>query len=84
MVPKQDLFGDTLSIVRPMAYLDKYEVGEIADSLQLEVAESFCPLANDTKREKVRKLLQTLYKEEPAAKSSLFAALANVRKDYLL
>lgn len=84
MVPKQDLFGGTLSIVRPMAYLDKYEVGEIATELQLEAVESFCPLAADTRREKVRNLLQTLYQEEPEARNSLFAALANVRKDYLL
>jgi tRNA 2-thiocytidine biosynthesis protein TtcA len=67
-----------------MAYLDKHEVGEIADGLDLDAVESFCPLASDTRREKVRKLLQMLYQEEPAAKSSLFAALANVRKDYLL
>ncbi len=84
MVPKQDLFGGTLSIVRPMAYLEKYEVTEIAAGLQLEVVESLCPLAADTRREKVRNFLQTIYQEEPAAKNSLFAALANVRKDYLL
>ncbi len=84
MVPRQDLFGGTLSIVRPMAYLDKNEVGVIAAGLQLEVVDSLCPLAADTRREKVRTLLQTLYQEEPAARNSLFAALANVRKDYLL
>lgn len=84
MVPKQDLFRGTLSIVRPMAYLDKHEVCEIASGLGLEAVESLCPLAADTRREKVRHLLQTLYQEEPEAKNSLFAALANVRKDYLL
>ena len=84
MVPKQDLFGGTLSIVRPMAYLDKYEVSQIAAGLQLTALENLCPLSGDTRREKVRNLLQTLYQEEPAAQSSLFAALANVRKDYLL
>lgn len=84
MVPRQELFDGTLSIVRPMAYLDKNEVGEIAAGLQLEVVDSLCPLAADTRREKVRTLLQTLYQEEPAARNSLFSALANVRTDYLL
>jgi tRNA 2-thiocytidine biosynthesis protein TtcA len=84
MVPKQDLFGGTLSIVRPMAYLEKYEVCEIADGFKLEVVKNLCPLSDDTRREKVRSLLQTLYQDEPAAKNSLFAALSNVRKDYLL
>ncbi len=84
MVPKQILFAGSLSIVRPMAYLGKNEVGEIASGLQLEAVESLCPLAADTRREKVRSLLQNLYEAEPAARNSLFAALANVRKDYLL
>ncbi|NOR25284.1 MAG: tRNA 2-thiocytidine biosynthesis protein TtcA [Desulforhopalus sp.] len=84
MVPKQDLFGGTLSIVRPMAYLEKYEVCQIAAGLKLEIVKNLCPLSNDTRREKVRNLLQALYQDEPAAKNSLFAALSNVRIDYLL
>ena len=84
MVPKQDLFGGTLSIVRPMAYLEKDEVCEIADGLKLDAVKNLCPLSDDTRREKVRNLLEALYREEPVAKNSLFAALANVRKDYLL
>ncbi len=84
MVPKQDLFNGTLSIVRPMAYLEKNEVCEIAAELKLEVVKNLCPLSDDTRREKVRSLLETLYQDEPAAKKSLFAALSNVRKDYLL
>jgi tRNA 2-thiocytidine biosynthesis protein TtcA len=84
MVPRQDLFGGTLSIVRPMAYLEKHEVCEIAAGLKLEVVKNLCPLTDNTRREKVRSLLHTLYQDEPAAKNSLFAALSNVRKDYLL
>ena len=84
MVPRQDLFSGTLSIVRPMAYLEKYEVCEIAADLKLEVVKNLCPLSDDTRREKVRSILQTIYQDEPAAKHSLFAALSNVRKDYLL
>ena len=84
MVPKQVLFDGTLSIVRPMAYLEKHEVCAIAAELRLEVVKNLCPLSEDTRREKVRSLLETLYQQEPGAKNSLFAALANVRKDYLL
>ena len=67
-----------------MAYLEKHEVCEIAAELQLEAVKNLCPWANGTRREKVRGLLQALYLAEPAAKNSLFAALSNVRKDYLL
>lgn len=84
MVPRQDLFGGTLSIVRPMAYLEKHEVVEIGAELNLEPVKNLCPLSDDTRREKVRALLQKLYDDEAGAKNSIFAALANVRQDYLL
>jgi tRNA 2-thiocytidine biosynthesis protein TtcA len=84
MRPRQDLFGGTLSIVRPLAYLEKDEVREIAADLELRPVKNLCPLSQDTRREKVRALLQRLYEEEPVAKHSLFAALANVRTEYLL
>jgi len=84
MLPKQDLFGGTLSIVRPMAYLEKHEVFELAERFMLRPVKNFCPLSDDTRREKVRALLSSLYKDEPGAKSSLFASLSNVRINYLL
>lgn len=84
MLPRQDLFGGTLSIVRPMAYLEKCEVYHIAENLELEVVKNLCPLSSDTRRERVRSLLQRLYQDEPEARHSLFAALSNVRREYLL
>lgn len=84
MVPKQKLFGDTLSIIRPMAYLEKQEILDIASDLELLPVKNYCTLSDDTRREKVRTFLNTLYSEEPGARTSLFAALSNVRKDYLL
>lgn len=84
MVPKQNLFQGTLSIIRPMAYLDKQEILAVASALELAPVKNFCTLSDDTRREKVRTFLNTLYNEEPGARTSLFAALSNVRKDYLL
>lgn len=84
MVPRQDLFDGTLSIVRPLAYIEKNDVQDIARSLRLVPVKNLCHLSDDTRREKVRSLLDTLYSEEPGAKNSLFASLSNVRNDYLL
>lgn len=84
MNPRQDLFGGTLAIVRPMAYLEKTEVEQIAEDLQFQPVKNLCPLSEDTRREKVRSLLQRLYEDEPQAKSSVFAALSNVHQEYLL
>ncbi len=84
MVPRQNLFAATLALVRPLAYLEKCEVERLAEAMSLQPVKNLCPLAADTRREKVRTLLEGLYAQEPQAKSSLFSALSNVRRDYLL
>lgn len=84
MVPKQELFEGKLSVIRPLAYLDKEEVEGIARDVGLTPVKNPCPLAGKTRREKVQKMLQDIYKEIPGAKGSLFASLKNVREGYLL
>ena len=84
MVPKQPLFEGRLDIIRPMAYLDKEEIQSIAGTLGLRPVANLCPLAMDTRRERVRELLSDIYGREPGARRSIFAALANVRQGYML
>jgi len=57
---------------------------QIAGELGLLPVKNLCPQADGTRREKVRHFLQNLYNEEPMAKRSVFAALSNVRHEYLL
>lgn len=84
MLPRQDLFGGKLSLIRPLAYLEKKDVVKIAAAIGIEPVGNLCPLAGDTRREKVREMLETIYGLEPGAKSSIFSALSNVRDEYLL
>lgn len=84
MVPRQELFAGNLSIVRPMAYLEKEDVESLANLWQVDPVKNLCPLSEDTKREKVRTILEGIYAEEAGAKESIFAALSNVRTEYLL
>ncbi|WP_156792221.1 tRNA lysidine(34) synthetase [Desulfotalea psychrophila] len=84
MVPHQKLFAGRLGIIRPMAYLEKEHVQELAGLAGLLPVKNYCPLSDHTRREKVRKILAHIYEIEPDAKKSMFAALGNVRGDYLL
>lgn len=84
MVPKQELFGGNLALIRPMAYLEKTDVLAIAADLGVEAVENLCPFVENTRRRNVRELLADIYRTEPAAKKSIFAALSNIRKEYLL
>ena len=84
MLPRQELFSGSFSIIRPFAYIEKKELIELAASLKVTPVDNLCSLADKTNREKVRKLLAYLYREEPERKNSIFAALANVRQEYML
>jgi len=84
MVPRQDLFGGKLSLIRPLAYVEKNEICGIAGRLGIRPVDNLCPLAGDTRREEVRRILADIYRDVPGAKSSIFASLANIRHDYIL
>lgn len=84
MVPKQELFGGNLALIRPMAYLEKADVLAIAGDIGIEAVGNLCPLSENTRRRDVRELLATIYSNEPGARKSIFAAMANIRKEYLL
>lgn len=84
MMPKQSLFEGTLNLIRPMAYLEKHEVRNIAEQVGLLPIDNLCPLADHTRRERVREILQSIYEKDPSAKSSIFASLGNVREGYML
>lgn len=84
MLPRQDLFGGRLSLIRILSYLEKGDVLELAERAGIEPVVDRCPLAGDTRRDTVRELLAGLYAAVPGAKESVFAALGNVRYEYLL
>ena len=84
MVPRQNLFAGRLSLIRVLAYLDKSEIVEISRLVDLDPVESYCPIGNDSRREKVRSLLTHISEEIPEARNSIFSALGNVRDGYML
>lgn len=84
MRPKQELFSGHLSVIRPLAYCDKAEVSLLGEKLGLVAIETECPMAGHTRRQEVHELVQFIYKQIPDSKEHIFAALGNVRRDYLL
>lgn len=84
MMPRQDLFHGRLKILRPMAYLTKEQIYELADLAGITPVKNPCPMASHSKREEVRALMTEIYQRNPKFRGNIFAALANVRTDYLL
>ena len=84
MRPKQLLFSGRLALIRPLAYLLKEEIQAIGGRLGLEPVPSDCPLSEQTRRQDIRGLLQHIYEQIPGSREHIFAALGNVRQEYLL
>jgi tRNA 2-thiocytidine biosynthesis protein TtcA len=84
MVPRQALFGGNLHLIRPLAYLDKTEIETLGRDLGFAPVRSACPLGENTRRRDMHDLALEIERRVPGARARLFAALGNVRGDYLL
>ncbi|OGQ94151.1 MAG: hypothetical protein A2521_12960 [Deltaproteobacteria bacterium RIFOXYD12_FULL_57_12] len=84
MVPCLKIFDDRVSLIRPMAYLEKGEIREIAATLGIQPVKNSCPQDSNSRRQEVRALLQSLHEKDPAIKANIFHAMGNVRDGYLL
>ncbi len=84
MVPKQRLFSGRLAIIRPLAYLSKGQVRQVGQALFLQPIRSNCPLTEKTARRRVHEIVNDMEQRLPGAREHIFAALANIRPDYLL
>jgi tRNA 2-thiocytidine biosynthesis protein TtcA len=84
MSPLQPLFCGRLALIRPLAYLDKSEIRALGQALAFEPVRSACPLSEQTRRRDIHQLAELIYSRIPGAKEHIFAALGNVRTQYLL
>lgn len=84
MVPKQKLFDGRIHIIRPLAFLEKKEIMEIAQAAAITPVKNPCPQDNDSKRQEARRIVASLSELDPKIKANMFAALSNIRHGYLL
>ncbi len=84
MRPKQSLFQGRLELIRPLAYLAKQDIERIARDNSLRPVASNCPLNGHTRRDAMRELSEEICRRVPGARKHIFAALGNVRTEYLL
>ena len=84
MVPNQRLFSGRLHLIRPLALLDKTMVRLLGELFGVTPVANPCPLTDNSKRHEIRQLLRTITGDDPSRRATIFAALGNVRPDYLL
>jgi tRNA 2-thiocytidine biosynthesis protein TtcA len=84
MIPHQVLFGGKLAIIRPLALLDEETVRAYAQLRDFPEVQDGCPTRGTTRRGQIKYLLRELAKTDRRIKKNIFAALSNVKGEYLL
>lgn len=83
MMPKQRIFGGTLHIIRPLAYIREELVKKFARERGFPVIANRCPTSVNSRRRYVKELLTALEKDNRLVRDNLFRAMKNVKKDYM-
>lgn len=83
MMPRQDLFSGRLAIIRPMAFIEKDDIVDLASTLGVFPVKNPCAHDSDSRRQDARRILAHAAALDSRVKSNMFNALRNVRHDYL-
>jgi tRNA 2-thiocytidine biosynthesis protein TtcA len=84
MIPHQVLFGGKLTIIRPLALVEEDKVRAYAQLRGFPEVLDGCPTRGTTRRGQIKYLLGELDKMDRRIKKNIFAALSNVKGEYLL
>lgn len=84
MKPKIELFDGSLSIIRPLCYLNREEIAQFISYFIFPDTKYCCLCGKDLQREKVMEMIKDLSLQYPFLKKNIFGALGRIRKDYLL
>ena len=84
MQPYQEMFDGELAIIRPLAYVEEWELLRLATKLALPVVGSECPHSKTSKRHLVKGMIAELKKHNRNVKKNIFRSLQRVREEYLL
>ncbi|MEA2038356.1 MAG: ATP-binding protein [Thermodesulfobacteriota bacterium] len=84
MLPVQELFGGSLTVIRPLYLIDEARIRRYAKSIDITGIDLGCPTAGSSKREQIKNILNELYRSNKKIKGNIFHSLQNVNPEYLL
>jgi len=83
MLPRQEMFKGVITIIRPIALVEKEKIKRLSRLLGLPVCKNECPSASNSKREGIRQLLNIFYKSNRKIRGNVARAIFNIRPEYL-
>lgn len=74
LAPRLDFFDQTITLIRPLIYLEESRLSRLARALQLPHSDSACPQANTSRRAWIRRWLAEAGRERRQIRSNLWHA----------
>jgi len=84
MAPRQELFNGKITVIRPLAYIEKREIAKYNRNMPFPHPRCKCPNSDTSRRAKVERIVEDLQKTCPNVKTNVFRSIKRVKKDYLL
>lgn len=87
MLPKVKSTSERLELIRPLIYVKEKDIISYINYNEIQAMACGCPIEAgkvDSKRKRVKQLLEELEKENPQIKQSIFNSMKNINLDYVL
>lgn len=84
MIPSQTFFNGKITVIRPLAYVEKETIRQFAVEQRFPEFTNPCPSATNSKRQYIKGLLDQLYQSNDKIKGNIFRSMKNVKPEYLL
>jgi tRNA(Ile)-lysidine synthase TilS/MesJ len=72
-----------MNIIRPLALLTEADIQRYSEIKGFQPAIKNCPYETGSFRADIKKMVSELAQLDPKARSSIFAAMQNVKREYL-
>lgn len=83
MPPRLSMFGGTFTLIRPFIYLTNDETLQYAAYREFKKQKKHCPYERATNRDAVSGIIRQMEALSPHVRGNLFAAMKNIRSEYL-
>lgn len=83
MPPRLSMFGGTFTLIRPFIYVTNDETLQYAAFRHFKQQKKTCPHEQATNRHAISSLLRQMESLSPHVRGNLFAAMKNIREEYL-
>ncbi|MBU1121840.1 MAG: tRNA 2-thiocytidine(32) synthetase TtcA [Candidatus Omnitrophica bacterium] len=84
MSPKVNLFKGQITMIRPLCYLDKHLISEVASNFSFPDTQYQCCYGKDSRRQFIKELITKVETNIPFVKKNIVSSLKRIKEEYLV